>query len=127
MLKSITRLSNLNIKMLARRIGSIKNEDKLIPARFAFRKNSDLLSDIYWIGSVPAGLIGCGIGVLKGLNDLKGSSRDYRIMHGSMMGVVGFGVGFAAWMLWPLTVSVGLTTYIYDYLEAKKIDNSNYK
>jgi hypothetical protein len=108
-----------SITRLIRKIGVSKDSIGIIPARLAFQKNSESLSNLYWLGTVPSGMIGCGYGIMKGLDDFKTKSIENRIMYTSMMGLIGFGGGVSMWMLWPLTITTGVSTIIYDKYNEK--------
>jgi hypothetical protein len=79
-------------------------------------KNPDILSDIYWLGTVPAGVIGSIYLGSQGLNEMKNSckNRINRIQYGAMMGVCGFGAGVTTWLLWPITLPAFIGSYTYD-------------
>jgi hypothetical protein len=93
----------------------------IIPARLAFQKNSELLSDIYWLGTVPAGITGATYSSVSAIKDFNTSDKQIRIMYGTVMGLIGFGAGVSAWMLWPIIVPIGLGTYAYDKYYNKEI------
>jgi hypothetical protein len=93
----------------------------IIPARLAFQKNSELLLDIYWLGTVPAGIVGASYSSVRAIKDFNTSDKQIRRMYGTVMGLIGFGVGVSAWMLWPIIVPIGVGTYAYDKYYNKEI------
>jgi hypothetical protein len=100
-------------------IKSILNKNQIrthniIPARLAFQKNSELILDIYWLGTVPAGIVGASYSSVSAIKDFNTSDKQIRRMYGTVMGLIGFGAGVSAWMLWPLIIPVGVGTYAYD-------------
>jgi hypothetical protein len=89
---------------------------KIIPARLAFQKNSQLLSDIYWLGTIPSGIV-CSVATsIAAIKDFNTDKRETRIMYGTVMGLIGFGGGVTLWMLWPIIVPIGAGVYGYDKL-----------
>jgi hypothetical protein len=87
---------------------------KIIPARLAFRKNEELLSDIYWLGTVPSGIVCSVVSTVTAINEFNIDKRETRIMYGTVMGLIGFGCGVTLWMLWPIIVPIGVGAYGYD-------------
>ena len=69
--------------------------------------------DMYFVTSIPFGLVGAGYGIREALNETKNDDIYSSTFTGCTYGLFGMAVGCTAWCFSPLILTVGGITYLH--------------